>query len=75
MSKPIEKTDSCQVPHTSLVLSGRVKSIMDDGTAVESGPGDIPMIPPGHNTWVVGDEPCIMIDFSGIEEDIKGRRT
>jgi quercetin dioxygenase-like cupin family protein len=73
--KPIEKTDSCQVPHTSLVLSGRVKSVMDDGTVVEGGPGDIAMIPPGHNTWVVGDEPCIMIDFSGIEEYIKGRRS
>ena len=73
--KPIEKTDSCQVPHTSLVLSGRVKSVMDDGTVVEGRPGDIAMIPPGHNTWVVGDEPCVMIDFSWIEEYIKGRRS
>ena len=73
--KPQQKTDSCQVSHTSLVLSGRVKSVMDDGTIVDGGPGDIAMIPPGHNTWVVGDEPCIMIDFLGIEEYIKGRRS
>jgi len=73
--KPIEKTESCQIPHTSLVLSGRVRTIMDDGTAVESGPGDVGMVPPGHNTMVVGDEPCIVIDFSGIEEYIKGRRS
>ena len=73
--KPIEKTDSCQVAHTSLILSGRARTVMDDGTVVDSGPGDIGIVPPGHNTWVVGDEPCIIIDFSGIEEYIKGRRS
>src|SRR3712207_7676008 len=54
-------------PYTTLFRS--------DGTIVDGGPGDIAMIPPGHNTWVVGDEPCIMIDFLGIEEYIKGRRS
>ncbi|HEX6281573.1 MAG TPA: cupin domain-containing protein [Nitrososphaera sp.] len=73
--KPQEKTDSCQVPHTSLILSGRARTIMDDGTVVDSGPGDVAIVPPGHNTLVVGDEPCIVIDFSGIEEYIKGRRS
>ena len=72
--KPIEKTDSCQVAHTSLILSGRARTVMDDGTVVDSGPGDIGIVPPGHNTLVVGDEPCIIIDFSGIEEYVKGRR-
>ncbi len=73
--KPQEKTDSCQVSHTSLILSGRARTIMDDGTVVDSGPGDVAIVPPGHNTLVVGDEPCIVIDFSGIEEYIKGRRS
>jgi quercetin dioxygenase-like cupin family protein len=73
--KPQEKTDSCQVPHTSLILSGRVRSVMDDGTVIDGGPGDVAMIPPGHNSMVVGDEPCIMVDSSGIEEYIKGRRS
>ena len=71
--KPIEKTDNCQVAHTSLILSGRLRTIMDDGTVFDSGPEDIGIVPPGHNTLVVGDEPCIVIDFSGIEESIKGR--
>ncbi|MEW6603739.1 MAG: cupin, partial [Thermoproteota archaeon] len=62
----------CEVAHTSLIISGRVKTIMDDGIAVESGPGDVGIIPSGHNTLVVGDEPCVMIDFSGIEEYLKG---
>jgi quercetin dioxygenase-like cupin family protein len=73
--KPQEKTDSCQVSHTTLVLSGRVRTVMDDGTVVDSGPGDVAIVPPGHNTSVTGDEPCICIDFSGIEEYIKGRRS
>ena len=73
--KPIEKTDSCQVAHTSLILSGRARTVMDDGTVADSGPGDIGIVPPGHNTMVVGDEPCIIIDFSGIEEYVKGRRS
>src|SRR5215207_4650283 len=64
--KPQEKTDSCQVSHTSLILSGRARTVMDDGTVVDSGPGDIAIVPPGHNTLVVGDEPCIVIDFSGV---------
>jgi quercetin dioxygenase-like cupin family protein len=72
--KPREKTDTCQVPHTSLILSGRVRTIMDDGTVIDSVPGEVAIVPPGHNTLVVGDEPCSIIDFSGIEEYIKGRR-
>lgn len=73
--KPIEKTNSCQVAHTSLILSGKARTVMDDGTVYESGPGDIGIVPPGHNSMVIGNEPCIMIDFSGIEEYIKGRRS
>jgi mannose-6-phosphate isomerase-like protein (cupin superfamily) len=73
--KPQEKTDSCQVSHTTLILSGRVRTVMDDETVVDSGPGDVAIVPPGHNTSVTGDEPCICIDFSGIEEYIKGRRS
>jgi hypothetical protein len=48
---------------------------MDDGTVYESGPGDISIVPPGHNTMVIGDEPYVIIDFSGIEEYVKGRRS
>ncbi len=47
---------------------------MDDRTVVDSGPGDVGIVLPGHNTLVVGDGPCIVIDFLGIEEHIKGCR-
>lgn len=69
--KPLVKTNSCEAPHTSYIISGRMKVVMDDGTEVEGGPGDTAIIPPGHNAWVVGDEPCIMIDFTGLKDYAK----
>lgn len=46
---------------------------MDDGTEVESGPGTVAIVPPGHNTWVVGDEEAVIIDFAGVKEYVKDR--
>lgn len=64
--KPIAKTNSCEAPHTQYVVSGRMKVVMDDGTEEEFAPGDVGIIPPGHNAWVVGDEKCVTIDFTGM---------
>ena len=61
--KPIVGTDSCQVGHLIHVISGRIVVRMDDGSEAEFGPGDVGSIPPGHDAWVVGDEPFISIDF------------
>ena len=69
--KPRVNTKSCELPHTSLIVSGRAKTVMDDGTEVEGGPGDVAVVPPGHNTWVLGDEPCVIIDFTGVEDWVK----
>lgn len=63
--KPIAGTDSCQAPHTGYVISGRMHVVMDDGTEGEAGPGDAIVIGPGHDAWIVGDEPCVLLDFSG----------
>jgi uncharacterized cupin superfamily protein len=65
--KPIVKTDSCQQHHTGYIISGRMKVKMDDGTEAEAGPGDFAIIPPGHDAWIVGNEPCIGIDFTGAK--------
>ncbi len=65
--KPIAGTDSCQAPHMGYVLAGRMKIVMDDGSEGEVGPGDVGVIPPGHDAWTVGDEPCVMVDFAGME--------
>jgi uncharacterized cupin superfamily protein len=63
--KPIAKTSSCQVNHNGLVLSGRMRIRMDDGSETEIGPGDVFVCPPGHDAWIIGDEPCVAYDFSG----------
>jgi hypothetical protein len=63
--KPKVGTQSCQVPHLNYVLSGRMHIRMDDGTEREMGPGEVASIPPGHDAWVVGDEPCVALDFLG----------
>jgi quercetin dioxygenase-like cupin family protein len=64
--KPIAGTGSCQAAHLGYVVSGRQKVIMDDGTELEFGPGDVVAIPPGHDGVTVGDEPCVVIDFAGM---------
>ena len=69
--KPIAKTESCQVPHTSYIISGRMRVKMDDGREEEFGPGDVNHIPPGHNAWVVGNEPVVGIDFTGMTDFAK----
>ncbi|MEO2138679.1 MAG: cupin domain-containing protein [Thermoleophilia bacterium] len=64
--KPMAETDSCQVAHFQYIVSGRVVVEMDDGAQVELGPGDVGLVPPGHDAWVVGEEECVAIDWGGI---------
>jgi hypothetical protein len=70
--KPIVKTNSCQAPHTQYFVSGRLKVVMDDGSEEEFGPGDTGVIPPGHNAWVIGNDPVVAIDFTGLKDYAKG---
>jgi ethanolamine utilization protein EutQ (cupin superfamily) len=61
--KPIAGTESCEFHHRTFIVSGRLHIRLDDGSEDEAGPGDVLVIPPGHDAWVVGDEPCVAIDF------------
>jgi ethanolamine utilization protein EutQ (cupin superfamily) len=63
--KSIAGTESCQVAHMGYVISGRMRVRMDDGTEDEFGPGDVGVIPAGHDAWIVGNEPMVFIDFQG----------
>ncbi len=63
--KPIAGTDSCQVAHLGYVVAGRMRVVMDHGTEGEAGPGDVFEIAPGHDAWIVGNEPCTIVDFQG----------
>lgn len=65
--RPIANTESCRAAHTVLVTQGRMRVRMDDGEELEVSPGEVARIPPGHDAWVVGDEPCVVLDFSGAE--------
>jgi class 3 adenylate cyclase len=59
------RTESCPVHHVQVLLSGRFAVRMDDGEEVAFEPGDVMDIPPGHDAWVVGDEPAVLLDFAG----------
>lgn len=67
--KPIVGTPSCMVHHLQVLLSGRLGVRLDDGEEAEFGPLDTFEIPPGHDTWVVGDEPADLLDISGNVAD------
>jgi quercetin dioxygenase-like cupin family protein len=69
--KPIAGTDSCQAPHMSYVISGRMTVVMDDGTQADYVAGDVMIAPPGHDAWVVGDEPCVLVDWQGVADYAK----
>ena len=71
--KPLVGTDSCQLAHSSYVVSGRFHVVMDDGRELELGPGDAHLVGPGHDAWVVGDEPCVTIDFIPTGDTVGGR--
>ena len=57
-------THSCELPHVALVQSGQLKVIMDDGSEELYGPQDVMMLPPGHDAWTLGEEPCVFVEFS-----------
>jgi hypothetical protein len=69
--KPVAKTDSCEAPHFQYHVSGRLAIRMDDGTEFVAEPGDITSLPKGHDAWVVGDEPAIVVDFFGASNYAK----
>jgi cupin domain len=68
--KPVAGTDSCQARHIGAVVSGKLHVTHTDGTEVDLGPGDAYLIEPGHDAWVVGDEP-----FQGLEFESKTAET
>ncbi|HTP27342.1 MAG TPA: cupin domain-containing protein [Anaeromyxobacteraceae bacterium] len=66
--QPIARTTSCEAPHFQYHLSGRLAIRMDDGTEFVAGPGDVTALPSGHDAWVVGDEPVVVVDWYGASK-------
>jgi len=58
---------SCMVEHVGIVVSGRATAAMDDGRMFEMKSGDVFYIAPGHDSWVVGDEPYVSIHLMGAD--------
>jgi hypothetical protein len=69
--KPMVNTQSCMAPHLQYHVSGVLHVVMDDGTERDIGPGEVSSLPPGHDAWVVGNEPVEVIDFQGMVDYAK----
>ena len=69
--KPMAGTDSCTAPHFQYHLAGRLAILMDDGTEFVAAPGDVTSLPSGHDAWVVGDEPVVVVDWWGASNYAK----
>ena len=69
--KPLAKTNSCEAPHFQYHISGTLRIRMDDGTERDCKPGDVSSLPSGHDAWVVGNEPAVIIDFQGMRDYAK----
>jgi hypothetical protein len=63
--KPIAKTEWCEAPHYQYQVSGRLRIRTRDGQEIESGPGDVTLLGAGHDGWVLGKEPVVLIDWQG----------
>jgi hypothetical protein len=71
--KPIAGTELCEAPHMQYHVSGRIHVLMADGTEFEAGPGELTSLPQGHDAWVVGDEPVVVVDWYGASNYAKAR--
>jgi len=66
--QPLVHTKSCQMPHFQYHISGTLRVKMDDGSEFDCKPGEVSLLPSGHDAWVVGDEPAVIVDFQGMAE-------
>ena len=63
--QPLVGTKWCEAPHFQYHISGRIHVLMEDGTEFEAGPGEVTYLPAGHDAWVVGNEPVVIVDWYG----------
>ena len=61
--KTVAGTESCEKHHILYVISGKLAARMNDGKEEEFGPGEIGVVPPGHDGWTVGDEPAVWLEI------------
>ena len=69
--KPIAGTELCEAPHFQYHLQGTLRIQMADGTELDAVAGDVTALPQGHDAWVVGDEPVVLVDWWGASNYAK----
>ena len=69
--KPLAGTAWCEAPHFQYQVSGRLHVVMEDGAEFDLGPGDVSALPSGHDAWVIGDEPVVLVDWFGASNYAK----
>lgn len=69
--KPLAGTEWCEAPHFQYHVAGTLRVRMSDGTEFDAIPGDITALPQGHDAWVVGDEPVVVVDWWGASNYAK----
>jgi hypothetical protein len=63
--RPLAGTYLCEAPHFQYHVAGTLHVLMADGTEFDARPGDVTALPQGHDAWVVGDEPVVVVDWYG----------
>ena len=71
--QPLANTKSCEAPHFQYHVSGVLRIKMDDGAEFDCRPGDVSLLPSGHDAWTVGNEPAIVVDFQGMLDYARGK--
>jgi len=69
--KPIAGTELCEAPHFQYHVSGTLGVRMADGTELVVRAGDVTSLPEGHDAWVIGDEPAVIVDWYGASNYAK----
>ena len=70
--KPLAGTDLCEAPHFQYHVQGVLHVVMADGSEFDARPGDVTALPQGHDAWVVGDEPVVVVDWYGASHYAQG---
>jgi class 3 adenylate cyclase len=71
--RPVVGTETCQTRHVGYVLRGTIHVVLDDGTEFDMSAGDVVDIRPGHDAWVMGDQPAVTIEWMGARSWIPSR--
>jgi hypothetical protein len=69
--KPLAGTAWCEAPHFQYQVSGRLHVVMEDGAEFDLGPGDVSVLPSGHDAWVIGGDPVVLVDWFGASNYAK----